>query len=74
MLRAADVRAIHEALSRLSDDQLRARYDGPRMPELDAISEDDPWEIEYLMQGVAALRDGARSATERDMGWLMCMQ
>lgn len=74
VLPAAEVRAIHEALSRLTDGELRARYDGPRMLEMDLIPEDDPFEIEYLMQGVAALRAGARTAVERGMGWLQCAQ
>jgi Domain of unknown function (DUF1877) len=72
ILWAADVRSIHEALSRLPDEELRARYDGPRMLREGAIPEDIPEELETLVEFVAELRRGARAAVERGMGWLHC--
>jgi len=62
LLSSAEVRRVHAALSELSDDALRARFDGARMDALDVypriwsrpVEEDDV--VSYAMDNVALLR------------------
>lgn len=62
LLSSADVRRIHAALAQISDEELRARFDGARMDELDVypsiwtrpVEEDDV--VGYVMDSVGPLR------------------
>jgi hypothetical protein len=77
LLSSADVRRIHAALARLSDDDLRARFDGARMDELDVyptiwtrpVEEDDA--LGWLMDNVAPLRALVERAVAARCGLLV---
>jgi hypothetical protein len=76
-LSAADTRAVHEAVSRLTDDDLRSRFDPADMtdkeiyPEIwDSAPEEDDT-LGYLLEHIQILRDQLRRAVEQGHGLLL---
>jgi hypothetical protein len=72
LVSAAEMRAFHEALSRLSDEELERRFDPQAMLAAnvymaDALAEEDiGWE--YVSQGIPDLRRLAERCAEQNSG------
>ena len=80
VLSAADTRAAHEALTRLSDDELRGRFDPAEMSKKEIYPEiwDRPPEeddtLGYLLEYVGTLREFLGQAVQQRQGLVLYLQ
>jgi hypothetical protein len=81
VLSSAETRAAHEALTKLSDDELRGRFDPAEMTKKE-IYPDEIWDrppeeddaLGYLLEHVGTLREFLAQAVQQRQGLLVYLQ